>query len=250
MSRLPADQPERLLSSDATAFERRVLEAALQKQPSPAASARMARALGVGVAAIGTAASASTLAAGTAASNAPAAAGAVIWPWVSVGVIGLVVAGAVVGTRAGHTDRVGHADQRRHVASAPVTVPAPPASEPRAPAEPTASWLTAGPRRRSEPASRATTTGGALGDEVAFVDSARAAMFAGASRRALEILRRYQDKYPTGSFRPEATAIKVEALMKLGREAEARALAERFVAEHRGTLLARRVADIAGLAAP
>ena len=36
--------------------------------------------------------------------------------------------------------------------------------------------------------------------------------------------------------------------MKLGREAEARALAERFVAEHRGSLLARRVAEIAGLA--
>ena len=73
-------------------------------------------------------------------------------------------------------------------------------------------------------------------------------MSAGAGRRALEILRRYQDKYPAGSFRPEATALKVEALMKLGREAEARAIAERFVAEHRGSLLARRVAEIAGLA--
>jgi hypothetical protein len=42
----------------------------------------------------------------------------------------------------------------------------------------------------------------------------------------------------------------VEALVKLGRAAEARALAERFVAEHRGTLLARRVADVAGLTVP
>jgi hypothetical protein len=42
----------------------------------------------------------------------------------------------------------------------------------------------------------------------------------------------------------------VEALMKLGREAEGRALAERFLAEHRGTLLARRVADVAGVSAP
>ena len=33
-------------ASDATDFERRMLDAALQKQPSPAASARMARALG------------------------------------------------------------------------------------------------------------------------------------------------------------------------------------------------------------
>ena len=44
--------------------------------------------------------------------------------------------------------------------------------------------------------------------------------------------------------------MEVEALMKLGRATEARALAERFVAEHRGTLLARRVADVAGLTVP
>ena len=75
-------------------------------------------------------------------------------------------------------------------------------------------------------------------------------MSTGGSRRALETLRRYLDRYPAGSFRPEAIALEVEALMKLGREAEARALAERFVAEHRGSLLARRVADVAGLTAP
>ena len=72
-------------------------------------------------------------------------------------------------------------------------------------------------------------------------------MSAGADRRALETLRRYLDKYPSGSFRPEAIALKIEAMMKLGRETEARALAERFVAEHRGSLLARRVADVVGL---
>ena len=74
-------------------------------------------------------------------------------------------------------------------------------------------------------------------------------MSAGDARRALELLRGYRDKYPSGSFRPEATAIRIEALAKLGRQAEARALAERFVAEHRGSLLAARVAMV-GLAAP
>ena len=50
---------------------------------------------------MGTAATAKTLAADAAAAKATAAAGATtIWPWVSVGVLGLVVAGAVVGTRA------------------------------------------------------------------------------------------------------------------------------------------------------
>jgi hypothetical protein len=37
------------------------------------------------------------------------------------------------------------------------------------------------------------------------------------------------------------------AATEIGREAEARALAERFVAEHRGSLLARGVADVAGI---
>ena len=40
MNRPMDDLPERLIESDATAFERRVLGAALQKQPSRAASAR------------------------------------------------------------------------------------------------------------------------------------------------------------------------------------------------------------------
>jgi hypothetical protein len=245
MSRPPADPSERLLSSNATDFERRLLEAAQRKRPSPAASARMARALGVSVAAVGTAATSTTMAAGAAASNAGAATGGLIWPWVSVGVIGLVVAGAVVGTRAGHTD------DHRQVVSTPVTVPAPPDPEPSPRAEPSAVVAERPVRAVAQsPRSRTTTTAGDLGEQVGFIDSARAAVFAGEGRRALEILRRYQDKYPTGSFRPEATAIKVEALMKLGRSTEARALAERFVAEHRGTLLARRVADVAGLTVP
>jgi hypothetical protein len=245
MSRPPADPSERLLSSNATDFERRLLEAAQRKRPSPAASARMARALGVSVAAVGTAATSTTMAAGAAASNAAAATGGLIWPWVSVGVIGLVVAGAVVGTRAGHTD------DHRQVVSTPVTVPAPPDPEPSPRAQPSA-VVAERPIRvvAQSPRSRTATTAGDLGEQVAFIDSARAAVFAGEGRRALEILRRYQDKYATGSFRPEATAIKVEALMKLGRATEARALAERFVAEHRGTLLARRVADVAGLTVP
>ena len=245
MNRPMADLPERLLESDATAFERRVLGAALRKQPSPAASARMAKALGVTVAAVGTATAASTLAADAAATKATAAVATTsLWPWVSAGVIGLVVAGAV----GRHARRPPRAPS--HILSPPaVTAPLPPVQRrPRRPADAVAEP----PPRAVAPTqrSRAVTAAGDLRDQVAFIDSARTAMSAGGSRRALEILRRYLDKYPAGSFRPEATALEVEALMKLGREAEARALAERFVAEHRGSLLARRVADVAGLTAP
>ena len=206
----------------------------------------MARALGVSAATVGMVAAAKTLAASAATTKATAAAGATtVWPWVSVGVLGLVVAGAAIGTRAGR-----HAPPEPHPVSPAVTAPLPPVPAPSA-AQPAAA--AAEPPHRavaSNQHTRAAIGTGDIGDQVAFIDSARAAMATDDSRRALEILRRYQDKYPAGSFRPEAIALKVEALMKLGREAEARALAQRFVAEHRGSLLARRVADVAGLSTP
>jgi hypothetical protein len=241
VNRPESDLPERLLEADATAFERRLLDAALRKKPSPDASARMARALGVTLtaAAAGTATTAATVAANAAVSKATAAAGtSALWPWVSVGVVGLVVAGAVVGTRVGRDAPKPPAAPPALTAPAPLPAPSQPETDVVAEPAPRA----IAPTQRT----RAATTSD-LRDQVAFIDSARAAMLAGSSRRALEILNRYQDRYPTGSFRPEATALKVEVLMKLGRDAEARALAERFVAEHRGSLLARRVASVAGL---
>jgi len=82
------------------------------------------------------------------------------------------------------------------------------------------------------------------------IDLARTAVKAGDGRRALEIVRRYQDKYPTGHFLPESAALKIEALVGLGRIADARVLAERFVADNKGTMLAKRVAILAGLSRP
>ena len=240
MSRPPADQPERILASDATDFERRVLGAAMQRKPSREASARMAKALGITAATIGTGAAITTVATNTAAAKATSAAGTTAASsWISIGVIGLVVAGAVIGAR-----------KMRH-APDPAVAPAPVAAlvsrvQPAAPVQPSAPAPTPSVALVPTPHARTAATGD-LRDEVGLVGAARDAVSAGAARRALEILRRYQDKYPNGTFRPEAGAIKIEALMKLGREAEARALAERFVAEHRGTLLAHRVADIAGL---
>jgi hypothetical protein len=242
MNRPTADQsPDRLLASDATDFERRVLEAALQKKPSSAASSRMAKALGIAMT-VGTTTTATTVAAGATVTKVAATAGATAaWPWVTVGVLGLVVGGAVIGTRATREARPPQVSPPAITVPAPP--PAPPATElakPALPAEPPA-------RVAASPRVRAATTTSELREQVALLDSARQAMSRGESRRTLEILRRYLDKYPSGTFRPEATAIKIEALMKVGREAEARALAERFVTENRGSLLAKRVADVAGL---
>jgi outer membrane protein assembly factor BamD (BamD/ComL family) len=99
------------------------------------------------------------------------------------------------------------------------------------------------------PRSRPVASAG-LSDQIALIDAARAAVSSGAGERALTLLRQYRDKYPAGSFRPEARVLQIEALMKLGRGAEARPLAERFVAEHRGSPLADRAARVAGLSPP
>ena len=244
MNRPPADLPEPLLAADASDFERRLLESARQKGPSPAASARMARALGVTAAVAATGVAAKTLAAEAAASKATVAAGAsTVWPWISAGVIGLAVAGAVIGTRVWHAS-----PPAPRPVSPSVAVPTPPPAPSALPEHPGAM----AERPPSQAAATRRTHGvpiaAELRDQIEFIDAARAALSVGADRRALELVGHYQEKYPAGSFRPEATALKVEALMKIGREAEARALAERFVAEHRGSLLATRVAEIAGLA--
>jgi hypothetical protein len=250
MSRPLVDLPERLLAGDATDFERRMLAAALEKKPSSAASARMGKALGVTVATVATATTTATagtaLAAGAAAAKAPVAAGAAMWPWISAGVLGLVVAGAVVATRIPHTAIPHTAPADTAPASAPAAQPAPPGGATSEPGDVTTQRppAPAAASRRS----RTATAAGAVAEQTAFIDTARAAVAERSDGRALEILRRYQEKYPAGLFRPEATALKVEALVHLGRDDEARALAQRFVAEHRGTLLGARVAEIAGLA--
>jgi hypothetical protein len=243
MNRPPVDSSERLLETDATDFERRLLQAAQATGPSRAASARMARTLGVTAGVAATTGAVKTLAAVGAASKATAVAGTSAVPaWIAAGVIGLVAVGAVVGARAWRAPRPAPR-------SAPVLAPAQPPQAPDEPAQPAVAPSLEPPRSAAGPSRRthAVTTAPELRDQIEILDAARASLSSGADRRALDLLRRYEDRYPGGSFRPEATALKVEALVKLGRRPEARALAQRFVAEHRGSLLAARVAELAGV---
>jgi hypothetical protein len=241
MSRPTSDLPAPLLEAGATDFERRILDAGAREDPSAAASKRMALALGIsaGVTAV---AVGGKVAGAAAAKTAAGTTSVALWPWISIGVLGLVVTGAVVGTRPWRTSE---RDVRR--VSAPAAVPAPIA--PTVPALPEAEPVkTAPPEIPSPaPARRARPTADDLREQIALIDAARAALTADAAERTLQMVRRYQDRFATGAFRPEATALKIEALVALGRRAEARPLAETFVAEHRGTALADRVASVAGV---
>jgi hypothetical protein len=242
--------PDRLRTSGATETEHRWLEAASREEPSAELRERMARGIGLSMAAVESHATGATP--GTSAPAVPSAMATrtLVW-WLSAGVTTIAAVGAVVALR-GHEGAHPPAAVPSMVRSpaTPIVVPPLPSATPtitkestQAPASP-AMLPRAAPWTRSQ--SRAEPPADDVAGQVALIDAARSALFAGMAARALDVLGQYQSRYPSGSFRPEATALRIEALAAAGRLAEARALAERFVSEHPGSPLADRVAREVG----
>jgi len=258
MSKTERDLPERLSSAGASPLEQRLLKAASGELPSVELSDRMARAIGVSLPAAGLA----TLAAGskTAAAATKAASGSALAPWLSGVVAVAIAAGAFVGTRPGArtapaASAASVATAARSNAPAAITASSLPAAIPLgAPPSVEAEVLPkTGARAPVPPAlprSRSAATATELAAQIALVDAARAALASGAAAGALSSVRDYQADYPNGAFRPEVAAIKIEALMKLGRNSEARALAERFASSYGRGPLADRVTGLVGAAQP
>ena len=152
-----------------------------------------------------------------------------------VGVYASVRQGHSSSTNAGRTSEgaraVGHGEP------AAVTLPPPtvdeasaapvlPADEPRPP-----------PRRGAAAGSASIDKGHAadafsLEGEVTALDRARSALGAGDATRALELLAQYEQAFPKGALRPEATYLRIQALSKSGQRDAARELAARFLAKH------------------
>jgi hypothetical protein len=82
-------------------------------------------------------------------------------------------------------------------------------------------------------------------DELALLDSAHSAIAEDLPDRALEMARCYATRYPMGAFRREADALRIHALVMLGRGDEASELAEIFAAEHGASPLSRRLFHMA-----
>ena len=89
--------------------------------------------------------------------------------------------------------------------------------------------------------SSAPAPSGDLRAEIDLIDGARAALRAGDTAEALDLLGRHAVHFPHGAFAPEETALRVEALMRRGRTAEARAYARRFIAANPASPLAERM---------
>jgi hypothetical protein len=241
--------PTQLRVVGATDLERRVLDAASRELPSVELTRKMQQALGLSIAASAmTAAAAKSAGAATTATGAPAFA----WPAISIGVLALAVTGAVVGLRS----TASHHAVTRPVATVPAIVlgPAPMAPEttmPTAPSPASTAHAFEHPAyipARAHHRALAAVTPSDLRAEIALVDAARSAVATGADDRALALLNRYDKSYRIGTFRPEATALRIEALDHLGRTAQARTLAQRFIAAHPESPLADRVARVTGVA--
>jgi hypothetical protein len=86
-----------------------------------------------------------------------------------------------------------------------------------------------------------------LTEEVAALDRARAEVGAGNPVRALALLDEYQRAPGTKRLHAEATLLRIEALSRQGRGAEAARLARRFIEKNPSSALADRAAAFARL---
>ena len=224
--------PKRLTVVGATDLERTLLGAARRERPSPELTARMAAGLGISAAAITTAA-------------APAvAAKTSLVGWASAGVVAAAVVAGVVGVRLSARPDAARAARAAVTSPAVIAVEDPPGVAPVAAAR---RVVAKDGERRMERVRRhapAAPPAADLGDQIALMDAARTAVKSGQTERSLALLRRYDASYPAGAFRPEALALRIEALAADGRSGEARALAREFLARYPQSPLGDRVARV------
>jgi hypothetical protein len=249
--------PERI-SKRSQGLAAQLLQAGAEEQPGDAGMQRTLAALGVTAAVATTASTAgavagtmkATSAAGASAGGAgvgvSAAGGAVkavsatlLLKWIGIGVVGgvgLAGAAAVATRSAAPAPSVSQAAvslPRALPAPAQVVVEAarpgvvadPPAVEP-APAP-----VVAAPRVSGEVAvaAPALEIGAPLAAEVAHVDRARALLSAGQADQGLALLQSYEREFAEARLLPEVLFLRMETCARLGRQAEARAAAQRLV---------------------
>lgn len=115
-----------------------------------------------------------------------------------------------------------------------------PAHEPST--APTPHWA---PSATSPPEATSPAGVSALSRELAFLESARRALSAGAPAAAGAALDHYEAEFPSGSLRVEAAALRIEAIGQSGDAVRARELAESFLNDHPTSPLAERVRAVA-----
>jgi hypothetical protein len=245
---------ERLVTGEATDFERRLLGAWQQRQPSVEARVRARALAGVGLgAAVMTSAGATALKAATTSIGPKAVGGAsvVVAKWIAVGLLGAVgTAGAVA--YAHHIDAAeaktnespsppaaprAHSDQVTTTA----TVDLAPTTTQAVPRTPVSS--SGKSKKLGSEAQRKSST---LDDEVSMIDQARRSVASGSASSALQILNAYDDKYPGGALAQESAEIRIESLIAQGDHSAAERLAAQFFASSPSSPYVHRLRKLLG----
>jgi hypothetical protein len=117
--------------------------------------------------------------------------------------------------------------------------PPPPAPSPRA-----SSAALGATAAGSLPTPEGTHAESSVRAELAALDQARAALSAGAPARALSILDAYASAYPRGVMAPEATVLRVEALVRAGDRPAAERVGTAFLARSPGSAYAARIRSL------
>jgi hypothetical protein len=220
----PGSQPNAEMSE----LERRLLEAARHDHVPDALSARMADGLAAKLAS-------ATLSGGPAVGaqlGSPLLAKMSLW-----GVLSLAVVGAVAGW---YATRPAPAKQRAEPAVAISSPAAVAAAEPAA--------QTTSQSAQSAADMLASAAGGddeALRAEIALLDRAHKALRGGASALALRLLDEHRERFARARLAPEASALRIEALVQRGSREQARSLSRQFVSAYPTHPLTEHVAKLA-----
>jgi hypothetical protein len=83
-----------------------------------------------------------------------------------------------------------------------------------------------------------------------MLDQARAAIDHGDSARSLALLNEYAGRFPRGVMRPEASILRIEALVNLGNQAAAKREGEAFLRANPESPYAARIGSLLGTPNP
>jgi hypothetical protein len=89
-----------------------------------------------------------------------------------------------------------------------------------------------------------------LAREIELLDQARRALSRGSPSDALSTLDRFTREFPRGRLSAEAFVVRLDALVRAGRRAEARALAERHLSANPSSPHAARIRTLTGIGTP
>ena len=257
-------EPKRWIEDGAPPAIGRLLEAAAAEKPAEASLTRTLGVLGVGVGVTGAASAAGAATTGAALTVASVGKTSGVfalgtfakWAIVATAVTAAGVAGKVVTSRPAPAPSAGHVPTTVVSAAVAATPHTAPERAPVAPFVSSAQPVEPDPpvALRAAPALAAVSPGAAakvpkvapaaaeapidaerLAEEVAMVDQARGALARGDAGGALRALDEYDARFSERRFAPEALYLRMESLLRLGKPAAARTVAERLAKRFPGS---------------